>query len=427
MIYMVPIAPVAVFGVVYYVSSGMTVLVYLVGALAMTFSAISYREMAKSPTTAGSVYAYVRHGIGQRSGFVAGWMILLDYLIAPAFLYVLLGVAMHSQFPGVSQEVWIVAGAIVVTAVNLMGVTVTVRASILILIIQMVLILTFLVFAIIRLAQGDVHLSWTPLFDSSLFSFSTIGNSLPIVLFAYIGFDVIAVFKAEAIGGSQTVARATTIVMVAMTALFAVEVYAASLFVPAEGFSSEEAMNTAFYDISAVVVGDWFRAVLAFVVGSIVIIANAAVSQAGTGRVLVGMARDSKLPKVLAYVSPRNGVPVVSVLAVALISLTIALGQAGRLEFLTTVVTFGAVAAYVMLHAAVIWGLGRNSGSSIFAHRISPVLGSGILIYALWSASTDAKILGLTWLAVGIIIALSLGNNSPELDLADPGSVESAG
>ena len=46
LIYMVPMAPVAVFGTIDSFAHGMAALVYVVAAVAMVFSAISYREMA---------------------------------------------------------------------------------------------------------------------------------------------------------------------------------------------------------------------------------------------------------------------------------------------------------------------------------------------------------------------------------------------
>src|SRR3954447_25942896 len=53
LIYMVPIAPISVFGVVYNLSIGAAGAVYLVTALVMTFSALSYREMALQFPVAG--------------------------------------------------------------------------------------------------------------------------------------------------------------------------------------------------------------------------------------------------------------------------------------------------------------------------------------------------------------------------------------
>ena len=62
LIFMVPLAPVAVFGTIFNFSHGMAALVYLVAGIAMFFSAVSYKEMAKEYPVAGSVYSYVRLG-----------------------------------------------------------------------------------------------------------------------------------------------------------------------------------------------------------------------------------------------------------------------------------------------------------------------------------------------------------------------------
>lgn len=62
LIYMVPLAPLPVFGLIYNFSNGMAGLVYIVAAIAMVFSAISYAEMAKRYPIAGSVYSYVQKG-----------------------------------------------------------------------------------------------------------------------------------------------------------------------------------------------------------------------------------------------------------------------------------------------------------------------------------------------------------------------------
>lgn len=63
LIFMVPIAPWAIFGTVYNEAQGMVPLVYLVGLVAMIFTALSYAQMAKAIPLAGSVFSYVGKGI----------------------------------------------------------------------------------------------------------------------------------------------------------------------------------------------------------------------------------------------------------------------------------------------------------------------------------------------------------------------------
>ena len=54
LVFMVPIAPWTIFGVVYNSAAGMVPLVYLIGLVAMVFTALAYAQMAKSFPLAGS-------------------------------------------------------------------------------------------------------------------------------------------------------------------------------------------------------------------------------------------------------------------------------------------------------------------------------------------------------------------------------------
>ncbi|HEX7826930.1 MAG TPA: amino acid permease, partial [Mycobacterium sp.] len=77
LVFMVPIAPWTIFGVVYNSAAGMVPLVYLIGLIAMVFTALAYAQMAKSFPLSGSVFSYVGRGIHPGAGFFAGWAILL--------------------------------------------------------------------------------------------------------------------------------------------------------------------------------------------------------------------------------------------------------------------------------------------------------------------------------------------------------------
>ncbi|MCY4671910.1 MAG: hypothetical protein OXC29_28480, partial [Rhodococcus sp.] len=68
LVFMVPIAPWAIFGTVYNASGGMVPLVYLVGLVAMVFTALAYAQMARSFPLAGSVFSYVGRGVHPVAG-----------------------------------------------------------------------------------------------------------------------------------------------------------------------------------------------------------------------------------------------------------------------------------------------------------------------------------------------------------------------
>lgn len=78
---MVPIAPMGIYGVVAVLSKGHVPLAYAIAACAMIFTAWGYGQFVQRYPESGSVYAYVRETFGANVGFVAGWTILLDYVV----------------------------------------------------------------------------------------------------------------------------------------------------------------------------------------------------------------------------------------------------------------------------------------------------------------------------------------------------------
>ncbi|WP_022905880.1 APC family permease, partial [Curtobacterium sp. B18] len=123
LVFMVPIAPWAIFGTVYNSSRGMVPLVYIVGLVAMIFTALAYAQMAKSIPLAGSVFSYVGRGIHPTAGFFAGWAILLDYLLVPTLLYVFAAESMVGIFPGTPRWLWALLFVAINTVINLLGVS----------------------------------------------------------------------------------------------------------------------------------------------------------------------------------------------------------------------------------------------------------------------------------------------------------------
>ena len=95
LIFMVPIAPFSIYGSVFQVSNGMPALTYLIGLVGMVFSVLSFGVMIRRFPSSGSIYTYAAKGIGKPIGFMAGWLMLLQYLITPAIMYIMAGEALN--------------------------------------------------------------------------------------------------------------------------------------------------------------------------------------------------------------------------------------------------------------------------------------------------------------------------------------------
>src|SRR5579863_7015902 len=80
-----PSAPATVFGLAQVKSHGQAVDTILIAMVAMVLTEMSYGRMAAVYPSAGSAYTYVGRGLHPYLGFVAGWAMLLDYIVTPLF------------------------------------------------------------------------------------------------------------------------------------------------------------------------------------------------------------------------------------------------------------------------------------------------------------------------------------------------------
>ena len=118
-----PLAPVGVFGVLEARTGGASALVYLLATIAIAFTAWSYAQMSRAVPHAGSVFAYVTQGLGSHAGFLAGWLAMLDYLLIPSVAYLFSGIALHALVPvGSGVGVHGRGPSVITTAFNLAGV-----------------------------------------------------------------------------------------------------------------------------------------------------------------------------------------------------------------------------------------------------------------------------------------------------------------
>src|SRR3954463_15737451 len=108
LIFISPIAPFSAFGVVFNASHGMVALVFAIGLVAMSLTAVSYMTMSEAFPVAGSVYTYARLGIGEWAGFLGGWALLLDYLLIPSLAYLACGIALKDAWAAPPVALWLI-------------------------------------------------------------------------------------------------------------------------------------------------------------------------------------------------------------------------------------------------------------------------------------------------------------------------------
>ncbi len=415
LVFMVPIAPFGIFGSVFQGSGGMVALAYAIGMVAMMFTALSYAQMSQAFPMAGSVYTYAGRGIAAPIGFLSGWMILLDYVLVPGLLYLIAAIAMNSLVPSIPVWIWLIGFVLLNTVVNYMGIEMTARVNKIMLAGELVVLAIFIVIGIVALAQGKGRgFDFTPVYNADTFSLSLVLGAVSIAVLSFLGFDGISMLAEENKESARAIGRSMVAALLLAGTLFIVQTWVASLLVPDPEalISKGDPGGTAFYDAAAVAGGAWLSKLTALATAIAWGFANALVAQAATSRLLFAMARDRQLPSLLAKVHPKKGVPVNATLLTAVVSMALGLYMASRADgitLLSTLVNFGALTAFLVLHVSVVWHYVVRQGSRAWwRHLVAPVIGFVILAFVVVNANVAAQTLGFVWLGIGLVLLVFL-------------------
>ena len=411
--YIAPIAPLSTLGFVWDASDGLIVLAYLLGALCMYFTARSYATMTEASPRAGSVYSFARLGLGPFAGFVAGWMILLDYLLIPALLYVLASVAMGTLLPHVDRSVWIVLTLFATLAINWFGIQVTTRANFAFLGLQAVMLIALLVLATVALYEGKGNgaLTLRPVFDAASFDPGKIAAATSICVLSFLGFDAISTLSEEARDPSgKVVGRAILGALAVSGAIFVLETWILGNLMP--GIHIKDAAAAPF-ELAGWAIGAWFAALMAWIIALVNGFSNPVPMQAGVSRVVFAMGRDRQLPSGLARIHPKYGTPYVAMLATAALSLVVALMMENKLDELASMVNFGALAGFALLHLSVLAHFGiRQRSRQLIRHWIVPLIGLIVVFAVLSGMSPLATRIGVGWLVIGAVYGAILSRRN---------------
>ncbi|MEV7779310.1 APC family permease [Kitasatospora sp. NPDC088351] len=417
LLFIAPMAPVGVFGVLDAKSHGAVASVYLAATVAMGFTAFSYAQMVRAVPQTGSVFAYARAGLGEGPGFIAGWMAMLDYLLIPAVAYLFSGIALNSLVPDVSRWVWTALAVLVTTALNLVGVRTAAAVGFAVLAMEIAVLAVFVAAAVVVLVRDGAQRGLaTPFTAVGAFSMTAVISAVSVAVLSYLGFDAIATFVEEAVGASAAVARAVLWCLVLAGVLFVAQTYLAALLepmTPQQLAADPAAQGSAFYDTVENGIGHWLHVLVA--ASKAIGAAFAALAgQAAAGRLVFAMGRAGRLPRFLGAVDPASAVPRRALLTAAVITLAAAVWAARRddgLDQLTSVVNVGALTAFALLHASVIgWYAVKQRSRDLLRHVVVPVLGIVVIGAVVYEASSTAQTVGAVWLLVGLVVLAVQGS-----------------
>ena len=399
-----PTAPMSVFGVLSRRGGGHVVTAILIAMVAMLFTAISYGRMARAYPTAGSAFTYVAQEIHPAAGYVAGWSMVMDYLLNPLICIIWCSQQAHDFAPQVPVWAWKICFALVFTLLNLRGIKTSARINAGMAAVMGAVIVVIFAAAIRYLSGhlgGEAAGLTRPFYDPATFTTSRLFGCTSIAVLTYIGFDGISTLSEEAENPRRNILLATVLTCVVIGFLSAAEVYIAQLIWPAsQPFPN---VDTAYVHIAA---RTW--APLFPVVGLTLLVANFGSgmgAQIGAARLLYGMGRSNALPKSFfgavegAHQIPRNNVILVGVLALCGACF---LSYERGAELLN----YGALLAFMGVNAAAFLRYYVRAREKKLTNLLAPLLGL-VICAGLWcSLSRAALLFGSLWMAVGVAFGI---------------------
>lgn len=403
MVYMLPISPFALYGIISKASHGMVPLVYVLSVIAMVFTARSYQVLSKEFPVAGSAYTYAMNGLGEFAGFFGGWMVFLDYIIIPGLLAVISAAAMNSLLPAVARWVWIVGFVVMGTVLNLVGVSITAKANKIFLLGMLIVLSIFLGAGLWALHQGKGNgaLTLMAFFNPHAFTWAGIGAGVVLGTSNFLGFDAITTLGEEVRHEQRHLlgfAGMATLAIIAV--LYVAQTWVVADLAPGAHIASPD---SAFYDISRYAGGNWLFGLTSISTALAFGMPCMIVCQMGVTRIIYAMGRDRQIPHVFARLSKKNRQPWVANTFVAAVTLVLALAFQDRLENIALFQNFGALSAFVLVNMSVIgyFWFRKRTGNS-FQHLILPMIALIIIATLLSAMRVRTLEMGFCWIVIGL-------------------------
>jgi APA family basic amino acid/polyamine antiporter len=394
------------------------ILSFVLAAVACTFSALSYAELASSIPVSGSAYTYTYATLGEIVAWIIGWDLILEYGVSVAaiavgwggnlnaFLDAAFGVALPDAIAKSPEDggIFNLPAVFIVLAITLLlvrGVTESARVNLVMVGVKLAVLLFFIVVALFNFGTGNFH-PFAPAGTDGITA------ATAIIFFAYIGFDAVSTGSEEAKNPAKDLPLAIIGSLVICTIFYVLTAVGALGIASPEQLESSDAPLAAALDQGAGI--SWAASILAL--GAVVAITSVVlVILYGQTRIFFAMCRDGLLPQRLAKVNPRYGTP--ARLTIGLGVLISILAALVPLSEIVKLVNIGTLFAFVLVNIGVII-LRRTRPEMPRPYRVPwspvlPILGVLFAVYLMADLPLSTWIRFVVWLALGLAIYFLYG------------------
>jgi basic amino acid/polyamine antiporter, APA family len=352
-------------GVVAGFALGLTPITFMIAGLIFAATAATYVEATVMYPEAGGSSSFARHAFNELVSFVAGWGQMLNYVITAAISsYSVLHYLAVFWGPLGSPPGDVIGSIAVIAALAALNVKGTQESNKLNLVLAIGDLLTQVVLVSIGIALvlspqtlvDNVHLGVAP-------TWGDFALGIAVGMVAYTGIETISNMAEEARDASRTVPRGAGLTVIAVVGLYALIPIVALSAMPvvhhAGHYSTELGTRFANDPVLGIVenlgLGSGLTTALRYYVGvlaAVILLIATNAGLIGLSRLTYSMGQHRQLPEILRRVHPRFHTPYVAIVVFSIAAAVTILP--GKLSFLATLYSFGAMLSFTIAHVSVI-------------------------------------------------------------------------
>jgi APA family basic amino acid/polyamine antiporter len=419
-------------GIVAIVALGATPIALGVAGIIYVLNALTYAEGGAMLPEAGGSASFARHGLNETAGFIAGWGLMLSYVVTMAISAYTIPPYLAYFWPVLDDPVVDTLAAmgiiLFLMLINVIGVRESARMNMFFIAIDILTQLTLVVLGIILILRPNPQLLLTHMFGQG--NWPTTQNlvfGIAIAALCFTGVETVSQLAEETRRPAERIPRAYFLMIVAVLVLFAgISIVALSAMMPqvlgdpVNGWARDPVAGIAA-SLPVPQLREVFAPLVAVLAATILLTATNA-GLLGISRLSFNMASHGQLPAFLGRIHSRFRTPYIAIIVFCLIALGIlapGFANPGFFTDLGALYVFGSLLCFALAHASILglrvrqpemprpFKLGPNIGFRKRKLPLTALLGL-IATSAIWIVviitQPFSRWAGIGWMALGMLV-----------------------
>lgn len=394
------------------------ILSFLGSAIVCALAAMCYAEFASAMPVAGSAYSYGNVVMGELIGWILGWALILEYMLAVAAVSTGWAAYFDSFIEGFGLNIpkaisgpfdpahgtyFNLVAILIVLAISFLlsrGMTTSMRINNWAVIIKIAIIIIFVLVGAFYVKPSN----WHPFLP---YKMKGVLQGAALVFFAYLGFDAVSSSAAEVKNAKKNMPIGIIGTLIVATVLYmAVSVVLTGIV----KYTKLDVANPVSFALQAVN-QNWIAGLIS--IGALIGMFTMMVTMIySSSRLVYSIGRDGLLPSFLDKISDKHRIPSNALLTVTIIIAI--MGGLVPLDQLTSLVNIGTLLAFTFVSFGIIplrhrHDIKNEGGFKVPWYPVLPIVSGIACLFMLTQLQLETYVGAGIWFILGLILYFSYG------------------